>query len=98
MFEKIKNLDRRIIYIFILLSVCIPLIKPIGLPINVSDETRKGFEAIDKLPAGSRVIFSADYDPASAAELYPMNVAILKHCFKKHLRVVAMGLWPQGTS
>lgn len=98
MFEKLKNLDRRIIYIFVLLSVCIPLIKPLGLPISVSEETKRGFDAIDALPPGSRVLFSADYDPASGAEIYPMNIAILKHCFKKHLRVVAMGLWPQGTS
>jgi len=98
MFEKLKNLDRRIIYIAILLSVVIPLIKPLGLPIKVSMETKRGYDAIDALPEGSRVLFSADYDPASEAELYPMNLALLRHCMQKKLRVVAMGLWPQGTA
>lgn len=98
MLEKIKHLDRRIIYLFIAISVIIPLIKPIGLPIYISPPTQAAYDRIDALPKGARVLFSADYDPASEAELYPMNVAILRHCFKKGIRVVAMGLWPQGTS
>ncbi|MDD2714421.1 MAG: hypothetical protein PHW04_00855 [Candidatus Wallbacteria bacterium] len=96
MWEKIKNLDKRIIYLCVALSVIIPMLNPIGLPIVITEETRRAFQAVDNLPPGSRVLFSADYDPGSEAELFPMNIAILRHCFQKKLRVVMTGLWPQG--
>ncbi|MDD5090674.1 MAG: hypothetical protein PHQ23_07125 [Candidatus Wallbacteria bacterium] len=96
MLEKLKHLDRRIIYVCLALSVVLPMLMPIGLPVTVSREVKSAFEFIDKLPAGSRVLFSNDYDPSSKAELYPMNVALLAHCFRNKIRVVAMALWPMG--
>ncbi|MCI0635835.1 MAG: hypothetical protein L0206_18240, partial [Actinobacteria bacterium] len=53
-------------------------------------------DAIDALPAGSPVLVSMDYDPASQAELEPMNRAVLRHMFRKDLRVTGMTHWPRG--
>jgi hypothetical protein len=51
------------------------------------------YDAIDKLPAGSLVLFSADYDPGGKAELNPMMQATLRHLCEKHLRIVLLTLW-----
>jgi hypothetical protein len=90
------KLDRRFIYLVIALGIIIPLLKPMGLPILPSKEVQAVFDDIDKLPPGSHVWIAMDYDPASQPELQPMSVAIMRHCFEKDLRVIAMTLWPGG--
>lgn len=96
--DRFLRLDRRFVFLFIAVAILIPVIAPFKVPgQKVSDSVRSMFEAIDTLPPGSPVLISMDYDPASAPELQPMSVAILRHAFKKNLRVVAMTLWQTGT-
>ncbi|HID93204.1 MAG TPA: hypothetical protein EYP60_03810 [bacterium (Candidatus Stahlbacteria)] len=96
--DKLKSIDRRIIFVLIALTVILPILHPIGLPVRVSEPVRKLYEAIEALPPGSRVLISLDYDPATFPEVYPMNLAVVRHCFAKDLKVVAMALWPMGPS
>jgi hypothetical protein len=86
--EKFFKIDRR--WIFLLLTVVLfaPIIKPIGLPNKtISRDVRHSFDYIDKLPAGSFVLFSLDYDPSTRPELHPQAVAMIRHAFSKNLRV-----------
>ena len=92
--EKLQAVDRRIIFLFIAAAIIIPLLKPLGLPVNVTTEVEKVYDSIDALEPGSVVLISNDYDPASEPELYPMTLAIVRHCFKKDLRVITVTLWP----
>ncbi len=95
-FAKLQAVDRRIIFLLIAAAVVIPLLAPLGLPIRITDEVRSVFDSIDALPPGSVVLVANDYDPASEPELYPMTLALVRHCFKKDLKVVTMTLWPGG--
>lgn len=94
----LKSVKREHIYILMFLSVIVPLAFPVGLPDNISPDSRAIFDAIDALPKGAIVMVSFDYDPGSRAEVHPMAEAVLHHCFKKKLAVVAPALWPQGPS
>jgi hypothetical protein len=96
--ERLESLDRRIIFFLILLAVVIPLLFPIGLKIEVSEPVRMFYEAIERLEPGSFVLISAEYDPSTMPEVFPMNEALVKHCFAKDLKIVSIGLWPQGVS
>ena len=96
--RTLKSLDRRLIYGLVFASVILPLLIPIGMPIDISPSARAIYEAIEALPKGSIVMVSFDYDPGSRAEVHPMAEAVLIHCFKRKLRVVAPALWPQGPS
>jgi len=97
-FERLTNLDRRIIFLLVGLAVIIPMIIPIGLPVDITRPVKKVYDKIESLPEGSVVLMSIDYDPGSEAELYPATEALLEHCFRKNLRVYMMGLWPAGIS
>ncbi|MGM0607739.1 MAG: hypothetical protein ACQESP_04875 [Candidatus Muiribacteriota bacterium] len=97
-FEYIKNLDRRIIYVVILLSVVIPVIFGVQLPVLPTPMTDAVIDALDGLEPGSTVLLSADYDPGSQAELQPMLTAFLTYAFENDLKVISMGLWPLGPS
>ncbi|OQY26709.1 MAG: hypothetical protein B6244_12805 [Candidatus Cloacimonetes bacterium 4572_55] len=94
MLEFLKYLDRRIIFIFIFLSTAIPLLFDIGLPIGSTKPVRDVYDHIEKLPPGSKVLVSCDYDPGSMPELFPMNIAVFKHLFDRGMKVYTTELWP----
>jgi hypothetical protein len=96
-FTRLTKIPRQVIYAVIALAIMIPLIKPIGLPIRVMPKAEKLYAAIDSLGSPSKpILISCDFDPQSMPELYPMLIAILRHCFARDIRVVVMALWPQG--
>ena len=37
-----------------------------------------------------------DYEPDTMAELQPMSIAVVRHCFRKNLKVIALTLYPSG--
>ncbi|HEY6084894.1 MAG TPA: hypothetical protein VIU63_05825 [Nitrospira sp.] len=95
--ERMLKLDRRIIFLVIGICTLLPLLYPVGLPIRISPEVRSVYDYIEALPERSVFLLSADFDPASKPELQPQAIAILRHAFKKNLRVVVMTLWVTGT-
>ena len=94
--DRLRDIDRRIIFIFVAASVVIPLLYPLGLPLKSSPLSRSLYREIEGLQPGSVVLMAFDYDPATEVELGPMSLAILKHCFRKGHKVVGLALWPQG--
>jgi hypothetical protein len=95
--EKLERLDRRIIFIFIGLSVALPLIFPVYTDFSVTAPVEGFYNAIEELPPGSKVLVSCDYDPGSMPELYPMNVAVFYHLLSRGHKVISMQLWATGT-
>lgn len=89
-------LDRRIIFVLIAVGVMVPLLVPINLPVSVTPRVRAAYDTVEALPAGSHILISMDYEPDIMAELQPMSVAVLRQCFRRHLKVVAMTLYPAG--
>ena len=96
--EYITQLDRRWIFIAVALAVIIPIIIGAKFPVNISPSVQSSYDFIDKLPPNSTVMIVCDYDPASEAELYPMTLALFRHCFDKGHRVMSLTLWPNGAA
>lgn len=94
--DRMLRLDRRWIYLFVGAAVVVPLFLKVYQEIPVTPEARGLYDAVESLPAGSRVLLACDYDPGSAAEIQPMAVTFLKHALSRRLRVVIVGLWAQG--
>jgi len=92
------DIDRRIIFLLVLVLIVLATVLQdrIEFPIVSSSPVDGVYDAIDGLPAGSPVLLSMDYDPASQAELEPMNRAVLRHLFRKDLRITGMTHWPRG--
>lgn len=95
--ERMLKIDRRIIFLVIGLCTLLPLLYPVGLPIKISSEVRGVYDHIESLPEHSVFLLSLDFDPASKPELYPQAISLLRHAFRKNLRVVTMTLWVSGT-
>lgn len=92
------SIDRRIIFLLIALATLLPLLHPFGLPIKVSPEVRGLYDYIEALPESSVFLLSLDFDPSSKPELEPQAVALLRHAFRKNLRVIGMTHWLPGTA
>jgi hypothetical protein len=89
--ERISSVDSRILYLLLTLAVALPLIIKPKTNIRVSEPVRSAFGAVDKLAPGSVIMISIDFDPSSAPEVQPMLIGILRHAFKKDLKVIVMG-------
>jgi len=91
------NLTRQIVYALVATSIVVPfLVKGINLPFEATDDSVQFHQQLDQLEPGSHVLLSFDYDPPSKAELYPMSVSLLQHCFEKDLIPIVMTHWPNG--
>lgn len=95
-FDFLLGLDRRWIYLFVLVSLITPIVVPIGLPVTTTSSTRKAFEFVEGLKPGDTVWLSYDYGPSSAPENDPMAEAFLRQCFLKKVKVIVCALYPLG--
>ena len=95
-FNKIKNIDRRIIFLSIALSVIIPLLLNITFSEKAGLIVKNIFDKIESLPAGSRVLLSLDYGPSTVPEIQPMVNALVRHCNERDLKIFYMCLWATG--
>lgn len=96
-FEFLKTLDRRWIFLVMLLAVAIPILGGWRFPEEPSPLVQNVFDAIENLPAGSRIWMAYDYDPGAQGELHPMGMSFARHCALKGHRMYFSTLWPQGT-
>ncbi len=96
--QRMLKLDRRIIYTVLFAGVILPFyLSWPPIDIEVSREVEDAYRIIDAIPPNSEpLLLSFDYDPAAAAELTPMAVAVLHHCFERSIRVLAISLQYTG--
>jgi len=93
---KLGRIDPRILYALLIIVLIIPIITPVGLPIPITDQTRKTYEAVERLPPGSVVVCSMDTSGAAWGENGPQAVVVLKHLFQKPLKIVVVGFETDG--
>ena len=95
--ERIMQVDRRIIYLFVAAGTILPIIFVIGLPVSITPPVQMAFDRIEnQLNPGDVVLVSFDYGPSSAPENAPMADAILRHCFSKGIKVIVIAFYPLG--
>jgi hypothetical protein len=93
--QILTNIDRRIIYLILLIVVILPLIFPSVEKVRVMPPVEKLYYAIDTIPSEKAVIVDFDYEPQTAPELDPMGFAILRHVFKRRIKLLVLSLYVQ---
>ena len=94
--SSLEKLDRRWLFLIMGLLVAGPLIRPAGLPLKVSPPVQSFNGEIEKLPNGSTVLMSCDYDPSARPEMVPMNRTAFRQLLRKDCKVVVTVLWNAG--
>ena len=90
--HTIQNIDRRFWYVLLLISLFIPLIRPIGLPLSLSQEAQTFYDTVDALQAGDIVIVSPSYSPGTEAEMWPQHAALMVHLMRKDVKIIHVAL------
>lgn len=97
-FERIQRLDRRWIYIVVALAIIIPLMIPYNSDNVTSPPTENVYQMVDSF-AGREdraILMSFFHDASTMPELYPMQIAILRHCFERNVKVFFLSFLPTG--
>lgn len=95
--QRLVNLDVRILWVLLVLALLIPMLNPMGLPLPMKAETKAGFDFVESLPQGSYVLMSVNVSPMGEPETWPSAVAQFRHFMKKGLKIVMVNTVPEGT-
>ena len=87
---------RHVIYLLVAVAIIVPYLDRTPLRFRPSPYAVKLYDKLNGLKPRSHVLLSFDYDPTSKGELYPMSMALLRHCFQKDLIPVVMTHWQGG--
>jgi hypothetical protein len=96
MYEFLRDLDRRWIFLLMMLAVALPILIEAQFPEKATGLAKAVFDEVEALDERAPVLLSFDFDPASEGELGPMATAFVRHCVEKKLRMYFMALWPVG--
>ena len=86
-YDRLMNMDRRVVYLAMALAVAIPLFIPFSVPIYVTPEVRSVYNFVEGLKEGDNLLLAIDYDPNAMAELHPMALTIGRQCFAKGIKL-----------
>lgn len=93
---KGKEVDRRIIFLFIFVAVAAPVLIKVTFKFKATPIVQAIYDRIEALPEGSTVLLSYDFDPAMAPEVQPMADALSRHCLAKGHKIIYMCLFATG--
>jgi len=94
--ELMDAVDRRVIFVLVFLCVLLPLLLGKGKKVDVKAPVQSAYDAVEALQPGDVLMVTIDYDATSMPELQPMLEAILRHAFRKGVRVLMTGQLPLG--
>jgi hypothetical protein len=79
--EKLEYIDRRVLFWILTIIMIIMMVRPVGLPVLVSDHTKAFYNALEKLRPGDVVLIDLGITFATIPELSPsFTVTIHKLC------------------
>jgi len=94
--DRMDKIPRQVYYAVLLLGLCLSLVRPIGLPIRVSGETRELYDIIENLPDDSIILVDIAFGAGGYPELGPAMQAVMHHIYQRDLKTIIMTLYAEG--
>lgn len=98
---SIINQDR-VIFLLVFITIAIPMIAPLGLPIPVGPTTAKYFSTVESVPEGSTVVWCTGIGLSIWYNTGPGEIATFKHIFRlvreKDVKFIVFSESAQGAS
>jgi hypothetical protein len=88
--------ERTIIITLVFIAVSVPLIRPIGIPLEVTSGVNTTHQFIESLPAGSVAVMSFDCSAAGWAEVGAASNAMMAHLMSKGIKVIGISFNETG--
>lgn len=93
--QWLQTIDRRIMYVLLILVMSIPMFVPISLPTAISPEVRGVYDAIENIEEGKIAILSGDWGAGTLAESLPQTEALMRHLFERKVKFAILPFAPQ---
>lgn len=90
--QSLARLDRRIVYLGLLLISLAPLVAGWNLPLYISEPPKLFFRTIEELPPEKVVVISSNWDAGTQAENSPQMMALVRHLIRRNLRFVLFSI------
>ncbi len=95
--ERLIQIDRRIIFLAMGLGIIIPMLFPMEMPVGAQRVTRSLFKTIDEIDGQEQcLMISSDYTPQTEPECHPMSLALMRHAFTRRIPVLLNALYVEG--
>lgn len=95
-YERLMNLDRRWVYLFVGIAVLVPVFIPFNVPVHITPEAKAIYDFVESLKEGDILFIAIDFDPNAKAELEPMALAIMRQAFGKNVKLIISALSQNG--
>lgn len=93
---NVLNLKKYAIYILVILALLLPLVKPLGIPVKITADTRKFYAAIEDFQPGDVVLWDINFQLAGASELVPQIAALSYHMAQRDAKCVIISMHPEA--
>ncbi len=92
-FDRLQNLDSRVFYWILFISLALPFLSPLNLPITVTPTTQAMYEGLRSVKAGEVVVLSINSGVSSWGDCLPGMVASVKQVLMQQGKLV---VWSVG--
>lgn len=96
-FERLQHIDRRIMYLLLVVSIAVPLIWKVKLPVVVSPAVRGVYDTIEKMPSDKIALIVVYWGAGTYAETGPETSALMRHLFMRNKKFALLPFDPQGS-
>ncbi len=92
----LQTVDRRVLYVLLMLSVTLPFFLTVRLPMRVSPATQALYDRIENLAPDDFVLLAIDWSAGTRGENGPQTEALITHLMRKKCRFAMLAFEPQS--
>lgn len=93
---RIMNLSKYTVYALVVAAILVPLIRPLGIPVKVTQDTINFYSELEKLQPNDVVLFDINFALAAASELVPQITAISHHLVERGAKCLVVSTHPEA--
>lgn len=93
---KLQHIPREILYLLIIISMIVPLLRPMGLPITISPQTRSLFDSLNTLEPADVMLEFVDWSAGSMSFHQPGCIAVSFQAVKRGAKLVFLSTSTEG--
>jgi len=94
--NALLNIDRRVIYVLMIVVCVFALLNPMGLPISINETTQMCYDELMKLQPGDIMYMGYEFSAGGVPELVPAIKSAAKIAFERGARIVSGSMWLEG--
>lgn len=90
--DKLQNVDRRVFYWILFISLTIPFLTPIGLPIAITPSTQAYYDGLATIQEGEYVVLSINSGVSAWGDCLPAMVASVHQVYEQGGKLIVWSI------